>query len=117
MIETDIQSQIRLALSPRGIVFRTNSGDFYQGIQTYSHEFKQTVLINLRKVAGLPKGFSDLLFVGDGTVAFIECKTPKGRPTEDQINFINRMQALHHFAGVARSVDDAINIITGGINK
>ena len=109
--EKTVQDEIRIALSDHGIVFRTNSGEFWQGRQVYSKEFKQPVLINLRKVQGLPKGFSDLVFVGNGYVAFIETKNETGKPRPDQINFIDRMRALNHRAGVARSVGDALEII------
>lgn len=102
---------IRLALSNYGLVFRTNSGEFWQGDLVYSREFKQNILINLRRVQGLPAGFSDLLFVGDSSVAFIECKALKGKAREQQENFLNAITHLHHVAGVARSVEDALKII------
>lgn len=115
MTESEIQNRIRLDLSAYGIPFRTNSGEFWQGNRIYSREFGQEVLINLRRVAGLPKGFSDLLFVGEGKIAFIECKTPGGRIREEQRRFLERMAALHHGAGIARSVEDALLIIDGGV--
>lgn len=112
MTEADIQSQIRIALSPHGIVFRTNSGEFWQGEQVYSKEFKQPVLINLRRVQGLPKGFSDLLFFGfDARPAFIEIKKPKKTQTPEQRHFMELMQSHGYRAGVARSVEDALKII------
>ena len=114
MQESDIQNQIRIALSKYGLPFRTNSGEFYQGEQIYSNQFKQDVLINLRRVSGLPKGFSDLLFIGDGNIAFIECKSHTGRVSTEQIKFIEQMRMLHHNAGIARSAEDAIEIINGG---
>ena len=67
MTEADIQSKIRVSLSPHGVVFRTNSGEFFRGQQVYSKEFKQDVLINLRRIQGLPKGFSDLVYFGRRT--------------------------------------------------
>ena len=109
--EKTVQDEIRIALSNHGIVFRTNSGEFWQGRQVYSKEFKQPVLINLRKVQGMPKGFSDLLFTGNGFTAFIETKNEIGKPRPEQINFIERMRELNHRAGVARSVEDALKII------
>ena len=109
--EKTVQDEIRIALSDHGIVFRTNSGEFWQGKQVYSKEFKQPALINLRKVQGLPKGFSDLVFVGNDYVAFIETKNDIGKPKPEQINFIERMRELNHRAGVARSVEDALKII------
>lgn len=96
--ETDIQSNIRMALSKHGTVFRMQSGMFYT-------ETGEKIRI------GIP-GMSDLLFIGKGFIAWIEVKTPKGRPSKEQINFIERMQALGHKAGIARSVEDALKIIS-----
>ena len=114
--EQNIQSEIRCALSKHGLVFRTNAGDYWQGDIVYSKEFKQKVLINIRRVAGLPDGFSDLLVVGDKYTGFVEVKTPTGRIRPEQINFINKMQSLGHKAGIARCVEDAIKIIGGSNN-
>jgi hypothetical protein len=110
--ESNIQSEIRVALSEHGIVFRTNAGDFWQGTRVWSKEYKQYVLIDLRRVQGLPEGFSDLLFVGDGCVAFIETKTETGRVRPEQESFLSLMASRGHRAGVARSVEDAMKIIT-----
>ncbi len=111
--EKTIQDEIRLALSGYGCTFRTNAGEFYQGKRVYSTEFKQPVLINLRSVHGLPVGFSDLIHVGDNYVAFIETKRPGENPRPEQVNFLKRMADLHHKAGVARCVEDALRIING----
>ena len=113
MQESDIQNQIRIALSQYGVPFRVNSGEFYQGTRIFSKEFRQDVLVNLRRVSGLPKGFSDLFFVGKNKVAFIECKKPGGVVREDQIRFLKEMQQLNHYAGVAHNVDEALQIIQG----
>jgi hypothetical protein len=98
MRETDIQSNIRMALSKHGTVFRMQSGMFYT-------ETGEKIRI------GIP-GMSDLLFVGQGFIAWIEVKTAKGRPSKEQLNFIERMQDLGHKAGIARSVEDALKIIS-----
>ena len=112
MIESDIQNRIRVALSPHGIVFRCNSGDFWQGEQVYSQEFQEPVLIHLRRVCGLPKGFSDLLFCGhDGRAAFIEVKQPHGRIRPEQTSFLSLMQSYGYAAGIARSEEEALSIV------
>jgi hypothetical protein len=116
MNESSIQNSIRIALSEHGMVFRTNAGEYYQGNIAYSHEFKQPVLINITKIMGLPKGFTDLLFCGfNGQVAFVEVKTSTGRIRPEQAKFIDLMQKYKFKAGVARSVNDAIKIIKGEI--
>ena len=116
MKESVIQNKIRCALSSTdSIVFRTNAGEFFQGLQVYSKELKQPVLTKLRKVDGLPKGFSDLIVVDKQGIAFIETKTATGKPSPEQINFISRMRSLGHRAGIARSTEDAENIMRGEI--
>lgn len=114
MLESVIQNVIRCSLSSTDrVVFRANAGEFWQGKQVFSKEFNQPVLINLRKVDGLPKGFSDLIVVDKQGICFIETKTATGKPTEDQIKFLNRMRLLGHRAGIARSVEDALKIVGG----
>lgn len=112
--EANIQNAVRIALSRYGVVFRTNAGTFWQGTRVFSKEFNQPVLINLRKVDGLPAGFSDLLFVGKNQVAFVETKNDAGRLRDDQKRFGALMSELGHKFGVARSAEDAVALIGGG---
>lgn len=111
--EHSIQSKIRLALAPHALMFRTNAGEFWQGQRVFSREFNQPVLINLKKVEGLPKGYSDLSGVrrADGRAVFVECKTPTGRVRPEQEQFITAMREAHALAGVARSTEEAIFLI------
>jgi hypothetical protein len=97
--ETDIQNQIRMALSEHGIVIRQNTGNF--------------LTADGRRIVCGVKGLSDLLFIGNGFVAFIEVKTDSGRPTKEQISFINAVRRLGHRAGICRSVEDALALIGG----
>ncbi|MGN0656585.1 MAG: VRR-NUC domain-containing protein [Ruminiclostridium sp.] len=96
MTETDLQNQIRMALSPYGVVIRQNTGNFQ--------------LKDGRRIMCGVKGLSDLLFIGQNRVAFIEVKTETGKPTPEQLNFIKRAQELGHSAGIARSVEDALRL-------
>ena len=113
-----IQNEICVALSSENsCVFRTNAGTFYQGKRVYSQEFKQWVLINLRPIKGLPEGFSDLVYVGENNIAFIETKNATGKARKQQEIFINRMRELGHKAGIARSIDEAMQIINGDENE
>ena len=109
--EHRIQDEIRLVLSEYGVVLRLNSGKFWQGRRVWSNEFQQFVLIDLRPVQGCPPGTSDLLFIGENNTAFIECKDEKGKPRPEQECFIKTMQSYGHRAGIARSVEDALEII------
>lgn len=103
MTEHALQDRIRLELGKRGIVLRLN----VMRVQAADGRWL---------TSGLPVGTSDLLFIGTGRAAFIECKTPTGRLTQAQRNFIdsiNREGAPHVTAGVARSVEDALAIAMG----
>ncbi len=110
--EHRIQDEIRLALSPFGIVLRLNSGKFWQGKRVWSNEFQQYVLINLRPIQGCPEGTSDLLFLGENkNVAFVECKNQSGTAREKQKRFIEIMRHFGIKAGIARSTEEALRII------
>ena len=114
--ESNIQNEIRLALSQYGIVLRLNSGKFWQGERVWSNEFNQYVLTNLRVVQGCPEGTPDLLFLGPlSNVTFLECKTKKGAAREKQKRFIEIMDQYGIKADLARSVEDALKII--GVNN
>lgn len=97
MLESVIQNKIRCALSKYGVVIRMNTGN----VQTQSGTYIRCGV----------KGMSDLLFVGQGYIAWIEVKTPTGKPSPEQIKFINRMRQLGHRAGIARSVEEALEIV------
>lgn len=98
--EHSIQNDIRNSTTDIAVLFRANVG---QGL-TYDGRHLDT---------GLPKGFSDLFGFrkSDGRAVFIEVKTPTGRIRPEQQNFINKMRLYGALAGVARSVQDARNII------
>lgn len=99
--EQVIQNRIREALSPYAVIFRANVGS---GV-TYDGRHFST---------GLPKGFSDLFGFrkSDGKAVFIEVKTPTGKVSPEQENFILRMKDCGAVAGVCRSPEEAILLIS-----
>lgn len=99
--EHKIQNEIRLAVAPHCDIFRINVGQGY----TKDGRYFST---------GVPQGFSDLFGVrkSDGKAVFIEVKTPKGRATERQYNFIQMMKLNGAIAGICRSAEEAINLVT-----
>lgn len=119
MRESEIQSQVRLAAAPYAVLFRTNAGEFYQGQRVWSKEFGQAVLINLKRIEGLPKGYSDLSGVrkSDGKAVFFEVKTPAGKVRDDQERFIAAMLDCHAVAGVVRSAEDAVRLLQETSNE
>jgi hypothetical protein len=111
MSEQQTQQAIRLQLS-RGDtrLWRNNSGTLYDR--------------NGRPVQfGLCKGSSDLIGLRTVTIgpehvgqrlavfAAVEVKSATGRATPEQLAFIDVVQQMGGFAGVARSVDDAARIL------
>lgn len=119
MNEHDIQNKIRLQFSrqvPEGLLFRTNVGVAWTGSRTRKNPDGSLTIYDPRPFnTGLPNGFSDLFGVlPGGRALFLEIKTPKGRPTEAQTNFLVQAKCAGAAAGVARSIEDVIKIINGG---
>lgn len=100
--EHTIQNEIRVALTENGYtVFRANVGK----VKTVDGRWFDT---------GLPKGHPDLYgFRPDGKVFYIEVKNAKGRARPEQKQFIKTVKARGALAGIARSVEDALDIVHG----
>lgn len=90
-------NKIQIELSKHGRVFRANVGK----VRLADGRWFDT---------GLPKGFSDLFFIKDGRVYFIEVKVKPNKPSNEQLNFIEQMKKRGCGAGVAYSVEDALKI-------
>ena len=100
--ETVLMNQIMAALAGTCRLFRINVGKF----KTSDGRFIST---------GVPAGFSDLFGVriADGRAVFIEVKTESGRPTTKQKKFLAAMLECGALTGIARSVEEAIEIVEG----
>ena len=111
--ETTLQQQIRLALGTRPDLrlFRNNTGTLPDPRTGRPVQFGlargSADLIGLRTVTITPD------MVGQQVAVFtsIEVKTPKGRPTAEQQNWLNMVRSLGGIAGIARSVRDAQNLL------
>ena len=104
MTESEIQSLILLEASKRGHrLWRTNAGS----VQT-----KHGGVIKL-----FPKGYPDLTGFRktDGKFVVIEVKKPTGRLSEHQKKFAEWAKTQPIIYGVARSPEEAIQIIEGEI--
>lgn len=106
MTEHDIQNLIRIKLSELGYaVFRINSGK----VRMADGRWFDT---------GVPKGFSDLIACKDGKIYFLEIKTETGKASPEQLNFLAVMHDKYGcVTGIARSVEDAVRIVTEGKNR
>lgn len=111
MKESDIQSQIRIRISEKklGVLFRANVGEAWTGNRIERNPDGSITIYRPRRLkTGLPPGFSDLFGVTKtGQAVFIEVKTPTGRPSEEQVNFLFQMLRQGARAGIARSPEEA----------
>ena len=111
--ETKIQRAIMLALSEMGcLVFKNETSGAWVGKKIHQAG-QQVTLSDARMIKfGLAVGSSDLIgLTASGQFFAIEVKTPKGRATKEQLNFITQIRSQGGLAGIARSVDEARAII------
>ena len=99
--ETNIGNEICIALSKRGCkIFRSQSGHFYT-------KYGAEIIIGV-------VGESDYHgHTPQGKAFYIETKTKTGRASKEQKRFLRAMYESGAYAGIARSVDDAIQIVEG----
>jgi hypothetical protein len=127
MSEHKIQNEGRNALAQPGIFnSRANVGKAWTGSECIRLPNGDMLIKNPRPFdTGLPPGFTDTFGVTSETITpemvgqaigvahFIEFKTPDGRVSPKQQNFITAMRRLGARAGVARSAQDAVDIALG----
>lgn len=113
--ETKIQRLIMVKLSEAGhSVWRNETGRFWSGIPI--HKDGQTVTLKSSQMipVGLCVGSSDLIGIQSKTGRFfaIEVKTDTGRSSAAQKNFIQYVQQQGGIAGVARSPEEALQLLS-----
>lgn len=103
MTETDLMHAVMLAVTEAGCqIFRTNVGK----VRTPDGRFFDT---------GLPKGHPDLYgFRPDGQIFYIETKLHPRKPSKEQRQFILAMIGKGAAAGVAYTVEEAMQIVKWG---
>ena len=99
MTEQTIQKQIMIALSLSGcLVFRNNTGAVKDGDRFIRY--------------GLCKGSSDIIgLTPSGQFLAVEVKKRTGKPTKEQLTFIDAINEQGGIAGIARSVEDALLLL------
>lgn len=126
MKEHGIQNEIRNALAGQCLLFRANVGSAWTGTKVTKLPGNRVVIDGARPfTTGLPPGFSDLFglvavtitpdMVGQQLAVFtaLEVKSAKGKPTENQENFLKAVNDNGGRAGVVRSIEDAVRIALG----
>lgn len=100
--EQNIQKLIMLALTEAGcIVWRNNIG-------SYTTAEGHFIRYGVGGVGG-----SDLIgiYKKTGQLIAVEVKGPKGKPSAAQLNFIEQVRAAGGIAGLARSVQEALDLL------
>lgn len=106
-----LMNQIRLWCGQHGYpVIRLNSGKAWAGKVVDTPEYGRVVL-NPKAVELCQEGTSDLMVILPNKIAFIETKIHPRKPTKDQLNFIAKMTALGHIAGVVYSLDEFVDLL------
>lgn len=114
-------------MPPNARMFRNNVGVGWIGQQLVTRP--GTVLLKDARPlhAGLCEGSSDLIgyttievtpeMVGRQIAVFtaLEVKTPTGRATPKQLNFIEQVRKSGGIAGIARSPEEAANLIKNSL--
>lgn len=98
--ETTLQNQILVALCQNGCIARNHTvGQFYT---------KYGGVVNVGR-----HGESDIMGhrVADGRALYIEVKLPGEHPRDDQRKFLEAMRRTGALAGVAHSVEEALEIV------
>lgn len=112
--ETRIQRNIMIAISQLGhTVWRNETGSFWTGKPI--HKDGRTVTLATARMipCGLCVGSSDLIGITKtGRFFAIEVKTPEGRVSKEQEQFIDHIESMNGIAGVARSVQDALDLLS-----
>ena len=100
--EKEVQDLIRSALAPYAKVWNVTTGVFKVG------QGKRA-----RWIRTFPTGTPDLMGFrySDGKMFFIEVKNANGRVSPEQKEFIKWAEGHPILCGVARSVEDAFNIL------
>ncbi|MFC6180322.1 VRR-NUC domain-containing protein [Lactiplantibacillus daowaiensis] len=102
-----IQDNIRIALTMRGhTVYRVNVGQVKMEDGRTFH-------------SGVQKGFPDLCGFrkGDGKMFFIEVKTKQGKRSPAQVYFAREIASKPVIYGVARSAEEALEIVEKELNR
>lgn len=112
--ETKLMRLILVALTGhRCIAWRNETSGAYVG-KVIHKDARIVTLANAQLMTfGLCVGSADIIGIHKPTGRFlaIEVKTKTGKPTKEQLNFLEQVRNAGGIAGIARSVEDALRLI------
>lgn len=111
MKESEIQNQIRISCNKGNTrLWRNNIGEAKTkyGVVRYGIPgVGGSDLIGFKTITIKPEHIGKNIAV----FAAVECKSPKGKPSQEQINFIKYIRESGGLAGIARSTEEAKSIL------
>jgi hypothetical protein len=112
--ETKLMRLIMIALSnAHCITWRNETSGAYVG-KVIHKDARIVTLQNAQLMTfGLCVGSADIIGIHKPTGRFlaVEVKTAKGKPTKEQLNFIEQVRAANGIAGIVRSTQDALDLL------
>lgn len=112
--ETKLMRLIMIALSNANCMsWRNETSGAYVG-KVIHKDARIVTLQNAQLMTfGLCVGSADIIGIHKPTGRFlaIEVKTKTGKPTKEQINFIEQVRAANGISGIARSVQEALDLL------
>ena len=113
--ETQIQRRIMLRLSEAGCtVWRNETSGAWLGKIIHKAGNQVTIANAHMMVFGLAVGSSDIIGIApNGKFLAVEIKTTTGRATKEQLAFIEAVRAAGGIAGIARTPEEALALISG----
>lgn len=112
--ETKLMRLIMIALSNANCMsWRNETSGAYVG-KVIHKDARIVTLQNAQLMRfGLCVGSADIIGIHKPTGRFlaIEVKTKTGKPTKEQINFIEQVRAANGISGIARSVQEALDLL------
>ena len=112
--ETKLMRLIMIALSnAHCITWRNETSGAYVG-KVIHKDARIVTLQNAQLMTfGLCVGSADIIGIHKPTGRFLafEVKTKTGRPTKEQLNFIEQVRAANGIAGIVRSAQDALDLL------
>jgi len=113
--ETRLMHMVMLALSEAGcLVWRNNTGQAWHGKVIHKAGQQVTLTDARMQPYGICVRSSDLIGIAPcGRFLAVEVKTATGRVSKEQQTFIDAVRRSGGIAGIARSVDDALQLLRG----
>jgi len=112
--ETKLMRLIMVALTNADcLVFRNECAGAYVGRVIHKDDRIVTLQNAVLMTFGLCVGSSDIIGIHrkSGRFLAVEVKTSTGKPTKEQLNFIEQVRAANGIAGIARTVQEALDLL------